>query len=89
MLNLHYKTSFPKNPNQSRQLTVLTIPDSALCLYAARLYYFHDIKNFEIQNVYDETEMVCMTIRYCLNLKLLCYSKQEKIRTQDTNMDIS
>jgi len=44
MLNLRYKTSFPKNPNQSRQLTVLTISDSALFLCAARLYYFHDIK---------------------------------------------
>jgi len=44
MLNLRYKTSFPKNPNQSRQLTVLTTPDSALCLCAARWYYFHDIK---------------------------------------------
>jgi len=30
MLNLRYKTGFPKNPNQSRHLTVLTIPDSAL-----------------------------------------------------------
>jgi len=40
MLNLRYKTSFPKNPNQSRQLTVLTVPDSALCIFAARLYYF-------------------------------------------------
>jgi len=29
MLNLRYKTGFPKNPNQSRQLTVLTITDSA------------------------------------------------------------
>jgi len=37
MLNLRYKTSFSKNPNQSRQLTVLTIPDSALCPYGARL----------------------------------------------------
>ena len=44
MLNLRYKTSFPKDPNQSRQLTVLTIPDCALCLCAARLYYYHDIK---------------------------------------------
>jgi len=29
MLQLCYKTSFPKNPNQNRQLTVLTMPDSA------------------------------------------------------------
>jgi len=66
MLHLHYKTSFPKNPNQSRQLTVLTIPDSALFLCAERLYYFHDIKKLWLQNVYDEIEMVCMSIRYCL-----------------------
>jgi len=39
MLNLRYKISFPKNPNQSGQLTVLTIRGSALCLCAARLYY--------------------------------------------------
>jgi len=44
MLNLRYKTNFPKNPNQSRQLTVLTISDSALFLCATRLYYFHDVK---------------------------------------------
>jgi len=44
MLNLRCKTSFPKNPNQSRQLIVLALPDSALCLCAARLYYFHYIK---------------------------------------------
>jgi len=60
MLSFRYKTSFRKNPNQSRQLTVLTIPDTALCLCAARLYYFHDIKKLWLQNVYDETEMVCM-----------------------------
>jgi len=42
--NLCYKTSFPKNPNHSRQLTALTIPDNALRLCAARLYYFHDSK---------------------------------------------
>jgi len=44
MLKLRYKTTFPTNPNESRQLTVLTMPDSALCLCAARLYYFYDIK---------------------------------------------
>jgi len=38
ILNLRYKTSFSKNPNHSRQLTVPTILDSALCLCAARLY---------------------------------------------------
>jgi len=26
-----FNTSIPKNPNQSRQLTVLTMPDSVLC----------------------------------------------------------
>jgi len=41
---LRYKTNFPKDPNQSRQLPVLTIPDCALCLCAARLCYYHDIK---------------------------------------------
>jgi len=40
MLNLHGKISFSKNPNQPRQLTVLTVLDSALGLCAARLYYF-------------------------------------------------
>jgi len=30
MLNLPNKTSIPKNPNQGRQLTVLTMPDSTL-----------------------------------------------------------
>jgi len=38
MLNFRYETSFPKNPNQRRQLAVLTMPDSALRLCAARLY---------------------------------------------------
>jgi len=66
MLNLRYKTGFPKNPNQIRQLTVLTTPDSALCLFAARLYYCHDIKKLGLQTFYDEIEMVCMSIRYCL-----------------------
>jgi len=34
MLNLCCKTSFPKNPNQSSQLTayVLTMPDSVLAI---------------------------------------------------------
>jgi len=44
MPKLRCKTSFPKNPNQSRQLTVLAMPDSAFLLCAARLYYFYDIK---------------------------------------------
>jgi len=43
MVNLRCEISFPKNPNQSRQLTVLTVPDSALRLCAAGLYYFYDI----------------------------------------------
>jgi len=43
MLNLCYKTSFPKNANQSRQLTVLTMPESELRLCAATLC-FYDIK---------------------------------------------
>ena len=55
---LRYKTSFPKNPNHSRQLTALTIPDSALRLCAARLYYFHGMKKVWLQNFYDEIEMV-------------------------------
>ena len=42
--NLRSKTSFHKNPNQSTQFTVLAMPDSALRLCAARLYYFYDIK---------------------------------------------
>ena len=46
------------------------MPDSALRLCAARLYYFDDIKHW-LQNVYDEIEMVCM-------LKLLCYKKTKK-----------
>jgi len=77
MLNLGYKTSFPKNPNHSRQLTVLTIPDSALCLCAARLYYFHDIKKHWLQNVYDEIEMVYMTIRFC-SFKINMLQKMRK-----------
>jgi len=40
MLNLHGKTSFPKNPNQPRQLSVLTVLDSPIGLRVARLYYF-------------------------------------------------
>jgi len=44
MLKLRYKTSFPKNPNQSTQLTVLAMPNTALRLCAARLYYLYDIK---------------------------------------------
>jgi len=43
MLNLRCNTSFPKNPNQDRQLTVLTMPGSALCLCAGILYYFYDV----------------------------------------------
>jgi len=43
MLNLRYKISFPQNPNQSRQLTVLTMPDSALHVCGARLNYFDDV----------------------------------------------
>jgi len=43
MLNLRYKIIFPKNPNQSRQLTVFTMLDSALYLCAAKLYYFDDV----------------------------------------------
>jgi len=43
MLNLRYNTSFPKNANQSGQLTVLTMSDSGLSLCAAR-FCFYDIK---------------------------------------------
>jgi len=43
MLNLRYKTSFPKKPNQCRQLTVLAMPDNALRPCPARLYYFFDV----------------------------------------------
>jgi len=67
MLNLSYKTSFPKNANQSRQLTVLTKPDSGLRLCAARLC-FYDIKKVLLQNVQDEMEMICISIRYCVYL---------------------
>jgi len=47
-------------------LTVLTMPDSALRLCAARLYYFYGVTKPLLQNVCDEIEMVCMSIRYCL-----------------------
>jgi len=43
---------------------MLTLPDSALRLCTARLYYFHDIKKAWLENVYDEKEM--LFIRYCL-----------------------
>jgi len=46
-MNLRYKVSFSKNPNQSRLLTVLTMSHSALCLSAARLYYFYDVTNLD------------------------------------------
>jgi len=39
---------------------------SSLCLSAAGLYYFYDVTKPWLQNVYDEIEMVCMSIRYCL-----------------------
>jgi len=74
MLNLRYKTSFPKNANQSRQLTVLTMPDSGLRLCAAKLC-FCDITKVWLQNVHDEMEMVCISTRYCVYLNLLCYRK--------------
>jgi len=60
MLNLRYKTSFPKNPNQSRELTELPMPNSALRLCAARLYYFYDVTKPWLQNVYDKRVMVCI-----------------------------
>jgi len=53
MLNLRCKTSFPKNPNQSRQLAVLTMRDSAVRPCAARLYYFYDVTKPWLQTVYD------------------------------------
>jgi len=37
MLNLRCNTSFPKKPNQNRQLTVLTMPGSA---YVSVLEYY-------------------------------------------------
>jgi len=67
MLILRCKTSFPKNANKSRQLTVLTMPDSGLRLCAARLC-FYDIKKVWLQNVHHEMEMVCISIRYCVYL---------------------
>jgi len=73
MLKLRYKTTFPTNSNESRQLTVLTMPDSALCLCAARLYYFYDIKKLWLQNVYDEMEMVCIHVYQIL---LICYATE-------------
>jgi len=39
MLNLRYNTSIPKNPNQSRQLTVLKMPDSTVrYVYVLQFY---------------------------------------------------
>jgi len=38
--------------------------DSALRFCAARLYYFYDITKPWLQNVYDEIEIVCMSIVY-------------------------
>ena len=62
MLNLFHKISFPKNPNQSRQVTVLTVTklDSALRFCAARFTNFITSQNLDLQNVYDEIEMVCI-----------------------------
>ena len=79
-----YKISVPKTLNHSKQLTVLTIPDSALGLCAARLYYFHDIKKLCLQNVYDKIEMVSMSIRYCL-LKIVILQKIRKNKDASHN----
>jgi len=54
MLNLRHKIDFPKNPNQSRQLAVLIMPDSVFRLCAARLCYFYDVTKPWLQTVYDK-----------------------------------
>jgi len=43
------------------------MPDSALRFCAARLYCvsFHDITKPWLQNVYDDTKMVCISNRHC------------------------
>jgi len=56
---------------------MVTIPNSALRLCAARLYYIHDIKKVWFQYVYDETEMVCVSVRYCL-FKIVMLQKIKK-----------
>jgi len=54
MLNLHHKINLPYIPNQPRQLKVLTIPDIALRLRAARLHWFYDATKPWLENVEDE-----------------------------------
>jgi len=47
------QNQFPNIPNQSRQLTVPAMPDSALRPCAARLYNFRSATKPWLQNVYD------------------------------------
>jgi len=71
--NLRYKTSIPKKPNQSSQLTVIL--KCLIVRYVSVLYHFYDITNPWLQNVQDEIEIVSMSIRDIAHLRLLCYKK--------------
>jgi len=55
---------------------MLAMPDSALRLCAARSHYFYDVtkpwyKMFRMRWYWS----ACLSIRYCLYFKLLCYRK--------------
>jgi len=63
------------------------MPDSALRLCAARLYYFYDIKKLWLQKAYNEIEMACLSVRYCL-FKIVMLQKIRK-NEEVINKDIS
>jgi len=77
------QNQFPKNPNQSRQFTVPTMPDSALRLCAARLYNFCNVRKPSLQNVHDEIEnvydeIVCMSIICLFQIVMLQKIRKNK-----------
>jgi len=73
MLSLRYKTSFPKNPNQSRQLTVLylivryvsVLQDNATFMTSENV----DYKMFTMRQKWS------VWLSDLAYLKLLCYKK--------------
>ena len=92
MLNLRYNTSFPKNANQSGQLTVLTMSDSGLSLCAAR-FCFYDFKKVWLQSVHDEMEMVWNIYQILRVYKFVMLQKKGRksqrktfLRNKDSNI---
>jgi len=47
MVSLHYEINLPQIPEQPRKLTVLTMPENALCLCAANYTNFMTSQNLD------------------------------------------